>query len=142
MASFKTFLQDFGKDFVKVFSFLGSSQGQAVVQGVEGGVAAVAGVFAGPAGAAAVTGVEALINAALKQVISVEAVAAAAGQQDGSGPQKAAAVISAIAPQVAAVLTSAGISSPTATQVQTLATAVNTGIVAVLNAIPSATPAA
>ena len=134
--SVKSFLEDFGKDFVKVFQFLGSPSGQAVITGVEDASVALA----GPAGPA-VAAVENVINATLKQVISVEAVAAAAGQQTGTGAQKAAAVVTAIAPQVSAVLVAAGVSSPTAAQVQTLATAINNGVVSVLNAIPAASSA-
>jgi len=140
MASFSSFLSAFGKDFKAVFSWLGSPAGQATVTGVETTTVAVATAI-NPVAGLAIAGVEALINTALKEIISIEAVAAAAGSQTGSGTQKAAAVIAAITPQVSTLLTSVGVATPTATQVQTVATAVNNGLVAVLNAIP-ATPAA
>ena len=72
------------------------------------------------------------------------ASASAAGLQSGTGAQKLAAVTEAIAPNVQAFLTSIGISSPTAEQVQTYSTALANGIVAILNAIPptAATPTA
>lgn len=141
MASFKSFLSAFGADFVKVFSFLGSAQGQAVVTGVET-TAAVIATSVNPAAGAAVSAVEALVNAALKQVIAVESVAAAAGQQAGTGAQKAAAVITSITPQVGVTLAAAGVPSPTAEQIQSVATAVNNSVVAILNSIPAPVVAA
>ncbi len=135
--TFKTFLSDFGKDFKAVFSWLGSASGQATITGVETTTVAVASAI-NPAAGLVIAGVETLINSALKEIISVEAVAAAAGAQTGTGAQKAAAVISAITPQVAALLTSVGVSAPTSTQVQNVATAVNNGLVSVLNALPAA----
>ena len=111
------------------------SQGQATIAGVETAGVAVA-TAVNPAAGVAVSGVEALVNAALKQIISVETVAAAAGAQNGTGAQKAAAVTTAITPQVAALLAALGVPSASATQIQAVAIAVNNGLVTVLNAIP------
>lgn len=137
--SFKSFLSAVGHDFAKVFAWLGSTQGQATIAGVETTATAVATAI-NPADGLAVAGIEALINAALKQIISVETVATAAGQQSGTGTQKAAAVISAITPQIGPLLESLGVSNPTAAQIQAVAESVNAGLVGVLNAIPSPTP--
>jgi hypothetical protein len=141
MASFKSFLSEFGKDFKAVFSWLGSPVGQATITGTETAATAIA-TAVNPAAGLALAGVEALVNAALKEIISVEAVAAAAESQSGTGAQKAAAVVSAITPQVQSLLLSIGVAKPTSEQVQTVATAVNNGLVAVLNAIPSTTATA
>ncbi len=137
--TFKSFLSAVGNDFKKVFSWLGSTQGQATIAGVET-TATVIATAINPADGLAVSGIEALINAALKQIISVETVATAAGQQSGTGAQKAAAVISAITPQIAPLLESLGVANPTAAQIQAVAESVNTGLVGVLNAIPAPTP--
>ena len=135
--TFKSFLSAVGNDVKAVFGWLGSAQGQTAVAGVEGAATAVTTVI-NPGLGAALTGVEGLFNAALKQIISTEALAAAAGAQSGSGAQKSAAVVSAITPQIPAFLTSIGISAPTTQQVNTVATAVTNGLVAILNSIPPA----
>lgn len=135
MAGIGSFLSAVGRDFVKVFSWLGSSKGQAAVTGAET-VANVAVGIANPGAAAGLLGIEALINAGIKEVVSIESLAAAAGQQSGTGAQKLAAVTSAIAPNMQAFLTSIGISDPTAADVQKYTTAVANGIVAILNALP------
>ncbi len=139
--SFKSFLSAAGHDFVSVFGWLGSAKGQATITGGEAITnAIVTGV--NPAAGIALTGVEALVNAGLKQVLAMEASAAAVGAQSGTGTQKAAAVTAALAPQVGALLTSIGVASPTAEQVQSLSTAVASGIATILNAIPAPTAAA
>jgi hypothetical protein len=135
MASFKSFLSAAGADFLHVFSWLGSSQGQATVAGVETAAVAV-GTAINPAIGAAIGGVETLINAALKQILSMEASAAAVGAQSGTGVQKAAAVVASLTPQTSALLTTLGVAAPTATEAQALATAINNGLTAILNAIP------
>lgn len=143
--SFKSFLSSVGHDLgvglKAVFTFLGSAQGQAAVAGVETAGATVAGLI-NPAAGAAVTGFEALFNAGLKEVLTVEASASAAGMQAGTGAQKLAAVTAAIAPNVGSFLTSIGVSSPSETEIQSYSTALANGIVAILNAIPAPAKAA
>lgn len=134
--SFKSFLSAVGHDVLGVFSFLGSAKGQSAITGIETVATTIATVI-NPGAGAALSGIEALFNAGLKEIISIETVATAAGQQSGTGAQKAAAVISAIAPQTAAFLQSIGVSNPTAVQSQAIATTINNGIVAVLNSIPA-----
>ena len=135
MASFKSFLSAVGHGVQDVFKWLGSSQGQAAISATENAVN-IAVSFANPALGAGLVGIEQLINSGLKQAVGIEALSAAAGQQSGSGAQKAAAVTSSIAPNVAAFLKSIGISNATAQQEQELAVAINNGLVAILNAIP------
>lgn len=143
MASFKTFLEAFGKDFLKVVTFFGSAQGQAAVSGAEA-VATVVTSAVNPAAGAALAGIEALVNGGIKSVVSAESLAAAAGAQANSGPAKLAAVVASIAPNVQSFLVSIGITSPETAQVQAVSTAVANGVVAILNSIPApaATPAA
>lgn len=136
MAGFKSFLSAAGHDFLKVFSFLGSAKGQQVVAGTESAVDAVVGIV-DPALSGALLGIQNLFNAGLQKALSIEASAAAVGAQSGTGAQKAAAVIAGLTPQVASFLTSIGIKNPTAAQAQTLATALNNGVVSFLNAVPA-----
>jgi hypothetical protein len=131
-----TFLSAVGKDFLKVFSWLGSAQGQATVSGVEVATVAVA-TAVNPALGASIGLVEGIINTGLKQILSMEASAAAVGAQAGTGAQKSAAVVATLAPQAGTLLQSLGVSAPTAAQAETLATAISDGLVAILNAIPA-----
>ncbi len=132
-----SFLGTFGKDFKAVFAYLGSSKGQATIATVEGASVAITTAI-NPAAGAALAGIEALINGGLKQVISAEALAAAAEQQTGSGPQKAVAASVALAPQVAAVLQSLGVKEPAAAQVQSISTVIATSVANIVNAFPPA----
>lgn len=142
MSGFKSFLSAVGHGFVDVFKWLGSTQGQTTVTTVEGAAVAV-GTAINPGIGASIAGVEGLVNLALKQILSMEASAAAVGAQSGTGAQKAAAVIATLSPQSSALLQSLGVKEPTADQVQSLATAISTGLVGILNAIPAPTqPAA
>lgn len=141
MASFKSFLSAIGHDAVTVFKWLGSTQGQTEVQVVEGAAAAVTSAV-NPAAGLALTGIEALINAGLKQVVSIETVSVEAGQQSGSGAQKASAVASAAAPQIQATLQALGVPNPTAAQIQSIGSVVATSLANIVNAFPPpATPA-
>lgn len=110
------FLSRIGKDFKSVFNWLGSAKGQAVITAGEGVVTAVdpslAGIFN-------------LANSWITKVVTTETLAVAAGQQAGSSAQKAAAVITAMAPQITQYF-------PTATSVEI--NNANTAIVAFLNA--------
>lgn len=136
--SFKSFLSAIGNDAKKVFEWLGSGTGQATIATVEGAATTVVTAI-NPAIGASLAGIETLVNAGLKQVISVETVAVAAGQQSGTGAQKLAAVVTAITPSVQAFLQSIGISAPTAQETQTYATTIANGLVEILNAIPAST---
>lgn len=132
-----SFLSTLGKDFKAVFAYLGSSKGQATIATVEGASVAITTAI-NPAAGAALAGIEALINGGLKQVISAEALAAAAEQQTGSGAQKAVAASVALAPQVAAVLQSLGVKEPAAAQVQSISTVIATSVANIVNAFPPA----
>ena len=138
MVSFKSFLSAFGADFIHAFEWMGSSQGQATVVGIETAAVAV-GTAINPAIGASIAGIEALINVAMKQILSMEASAAAVGAQSGTGAQKAAAVVASLAPQTGALLTTLGVSAPTAAQADALAVAINNGLTAILNAVPAPT---
>lgn len=109
--SFKSVLQTIGGDAKKVFAFLGSPKGQAIAQVGEGVAEAVD---------PALTGVFDLLNNWAVEIFKTESIAAAAGQQNGSGTQKAAAVASAIESQFVAYLQTQGIvSAPTAAEIKT-----------------------
>lgn len=131
-----SFLSTVGKDFKAVFSWLGSAKGQNTIAAVEVTATGVATAI-NPAAGLALAGIEALINTALKSVISIEAVSAAAAQQTGSGPQKLTAVLEAAAPQAGQFLQSIGVPSPTASQIQAVSTIIANGLVAIQNALPA-----
>jgi hypothetical protein len=111
-----SFLSSVGKGFKAVFDWLASPKGQAVL--VTGGdvVATIDPALAGIVG---------LAESWIQKVITTETIAAAAGSQQGSGAQKAAAVISAIQPEVSKYFPTA-----TADQIEKA----NAAIVAFLNA--------
>ncbi len=136
MPGFKSFLSGFGHDFVKVFNWLGSTQGQSTIGAVEGTVNVVVGAL-DPLAVPALTAIEALINKGLKKILDVEATAAAVGAQSGTGAQKAAAVAAYLSSTASDLLISLGVPQPTAEQIQTVSTAVTSGLVAVLNALPA-----
>ena len=123
--SFKSILDKIGSDAKAVFSFLGSSKGQAIIATGEGLVETVepgtAGVFA-------------LANNWIAEVVKTETLAFAAGAQQGSGAQKSAMVLAAVTPQALAFAKANGLSTPTATQL----TAANNALVAFLNAFSEA----
>lgn len=136
MAGFKSFLSAVGHDFIAVFKWLGSAQGQQTIASGEA-IATTVVTAVNPGVGAALAGIEAIVNAALKQVLSMEASAAAVAAQSGTGAQKAAAVIATLTPQAEALLKSMNVSAPTAEQVQSLASAISNGVVGILNAIPA-----
>ena len=115
MATFKSVLSVIGGDAKKVFAFLSSSKGQAVISTGEAVVEAVD---------PALTGLIGLFNTYLTEALKVETISAAAGAQTGSGLQKAAAVVAAVTPQVLAYAQTAGLAAPTATEIQNQANAV------------------
>ena len=124
-----SFLSTVGKDFKAVFTWLGSTNGQAVVGSVEAGVE-----IAVPAITPAIT----LINSWMAEAIKVETLATAAASDTGTGTQKAAAALSTMTPQVIAWATVNGYSVPNSTQIS----AINSAVVNVLNLLgSSAVPA-
>ena len=122
-----SFLSAVGKDFKAVFSWLGSSKGQAVTGAVEG-LAETAATALG-AGAVVQAGIN-LINSWISKIVTTETLASAAGQQTGSGTQKAAAVLAAIGPELSQYFP-----ATTAAQAQTI----NNALVLVLNTLGEAT---
>ena len=129
-----SFLSAFGKDFKAVFAWLGSAKGQAVVSGAEGLTETVATAFGAGAPVAAALR---LINTWGTEIIKTEALAAAAGSQTGSGELKAAAVLTAIEPDIQ-VAAANGLPAPSAANLAII----NTALVTVLNALgaPVASP--
>ena len=84
-------------------------------------------------------GIAVLYNATVAEVAKAEAVAIAAGAQNGTGAQKLALVVQAIEPVFKEYAAQTGI--PAAAQTQTITNWVN-AVVASLNAIPApVTPA-
>lgn len=134
--TFKSLLSAVGHDFVTVFKWLGSSQGQTTIATAETAATAITTAI-NPVAGATLAGIEVLINAALKQVVSIEAVSVAAAQQSGTGAQKASAVASAVAPQVSSTLQTLGVASPTAAQVQQISLVVATALADIVNAFPA-----
>lgn len=121
--SFTSVLSTIGKDVAKVFAWVGTPAAQNLIQEGE----AVVEVVYPPA-----TAIINIANTFLTEAIKVEALSAAAGQQNGSGTQKAAAVLNAATPQVIAFAQQYGLPMPTASQLN----AANSAIVAFLNAFP------
>ena len=120
--SFKSVLSTIGADVKKVFAYITSPQGQAVIATGEAAVIAID---------PALAGLFAVANTTLTEVIKVESLAAAAGSQTGTGPQKLTAVVSAVTPQVLAYAQQNGLASPTSASIEA---AVN-GVVAFANAL-------
>ena len=112
MASFKSILSDIGNGLKKFFS-----------------VADTVAVAVEPFVDQLFPGIAPLYNLVLSEVGKAEAAAVAAGAQNGTGAQKLALVVQAVAAQF-----------PQYTPAQL--TVIINGVVAGLNAIPSATPAA
>jgi len=87
-----SFLNAIAKVPVAVFHWIASSKGQAVIQA---GEAVAVSMFPQLAGLVGIT------NSWMQKIITTETIAAAAGAQDGTGTQKAAAVLAAIQPEIA-----------------------------------------
>jgi hypothetical protein len=138
----ETFLSKVGKGFKNVCAFLGSTPGQAAISGAETAATMIATAVGGPGLGAAVSGIEGLVNAGLRNVLSTEATAAALGAQTGTGTQKAAIVTASVASDAGAFLKSIGVSDPTDEEVQSLATVISTASANILNAIPARATAA
>lgn len=129
-----SFLATVGKDFKAVFSWLGSTKGQAVVAGAEGVAESVA--TAVGVGAPVQAGIN-LFNNWLAEIVKAESLAAAADEQTGSGATKAAVVLSTMVPQLTAFLQDQGLATA---NVATDAQIINTALVTALNAIGAAPP--
>jgi hypothetical protein len=141
MSGFKSFLSAVGHDFVAVFKWLGSTQGQQAVQVAEGTAVTVGTIVGGPALGIAITGVEGLINVGLRAVLQMEASASAVGAQSGTGAQKGAAVVALLVPQATQLLKDLGVTNPTVEQGELLAAAIADGLVGIVNKIPAPTAA-
>lgn len=111
-----SFLSAIGHDFKAVFNWLASPKGQTLI--ATGGAMAVA---IEPQ----LAGIVSLSEAWIQKIITTETLAAAAGAQQGSGTQKAAAVINALQPEISKYF-------PAATTEQIVKA--NDAIVAFLNA--------
>jgi hypothetical protein len=132
---FKSFLSGIAHDAGKVFSFVGSPQGQKDIATVEGAAVGVATVVSPTAGNE-LQDVSSLVLEGLRQVVAVESRAAQAGTQSGTGPEKAAAVTAALTPNISALLKSLGVADPTSDQIQKVGQAISTGLVGILNELP------
>lgn len=123
----KSVLDKIAVGFKDVFNFLGSAKGQAIVSA---GEAVIETIAPGTAG---------LINLAnnwMTEIVKTETLAVAAEVQTGTGPQKAAMVLSSVTPQAIEFAKANGLPNPTAAQLA----AANTALVAFANAFT--TPAA
>lgn len=115
-------LQKVGSDVRKVFEWLGSAKGQGVIAA---GEAVAVGVYP-PA-----SGIIAIANTGLTEIIKMEAMAVAAGQQNGSGVTKSAAVLQTLTPEILAYAEANKLPTPTAEKIQ----AASNSLVAFLNAL-------
>lgn len=120
--SFLSGLKVFGTDVEKAFAWFGSPKGQAVVAAGEGVVEGIA-----PAS----TPIVDLFNTWAAKAYNVEALAVAAGKSTGTGADKAAAILSAVVPDVVQYAQQAGVPQRTAAQI----TAANTALVGFINAM-------
>jgi len=125
-----SFLSAFGNDVKKVFGWLGSPKGQAIIGTGEAVLEAVD---------PALDGVVTLTNTWLQEIYKAQALATAAAATGTLGNTgKAAMVLNAVTPQVMAFLKTQGLAPANSTQLQ----AANDALVAFLNALGStATPA-
>lgn len=118
----KSLLGSIGSAFKDVFKWLGSANGQKVIGTGE----AIAEVID-----PGLTGIINIANNWLTEIIKAETLATAAGEQTGSGVQKAAMVTSAVTPEILAFAQQHGLPVPTADKIS----AANTALVAFLNAL-------
>lgn len=128
--SFLSGLKVFGTDIEKAFAWFGSPKGQAVVSAGETAVEAIL-----PASAPIVN----LFNSWAAKAYNIESLAVAAGKATGTGADKAAAVSTAVLPDVLTYAEQEGLSTRTAAQITTA----NNAVVAFINAMtqPDAPPA-
>lgn len=135
--NFKSILSHIGKDLKIAWNFITSPAGQKAIAAAET-VAEVATTAVNPEAGNVLTGAISLSNNIMAEVIKTEAIAAAAGQQSGSGAQKLAAVVAAITPQALDYAKAHGLPAPTSDQISLMVEA----SVGFLNAIPAPAPAA
>lgn len=120
--SFLSGLKVFGTEIEKAFAWFGSPKGQVVVTAGEGLLQSLV-----PASTPLVN----LFNSWAAKAYNVEALAVAASKVTGTGADKAAAVLTAVAPDVLQYAQQAGVPARTAAQIQTA----NTALVAFINAM-------
>jgi hypothetical protein len=108
------FLETIGRDFKKALPWI-ASMGEAAVS-------------------AFLPGVSAIFNQTVAAVVTAEQSAAAIGKQNGTGPQKLAAVVQLMGPLIAVALADAGKPNDTAA-----VEAYVSAIVTVLNTTPATT---
>lgn len=120
--SFKSVLQTIGSDVAKVFAWIGSPKGQSIIATGETAVETIA---------PQLTGLINLANSGLAEIVKIEALAAGAAAQNGTGAQKLTAVIASTTPAILAYAEANGLPVPTAANIQN---AVN-GLVAFANAL-------
>jgi len=116
-----SFLSAIGKDFEKVFSFLGSQKGQNIIATGEAVATAID---------PALSGVFSIANNWLTEIIKLQALGSAAGDTPGSDTVKSAAVISTLTPQILAWAAANKMPVPDSAQIQTA----NDALVAFLDA--------
>jgi hypothetical protein len=117
-----SWLSILGNDVKKVFGWLGSPKGQAILSAGEGIVEVVD---------PALDGVINLTNTWLQEIFKAQALAAAASANATGGVQKSAMVLNTVAPQVIAFATAQGLPIPTGVELQNA----NNALVAFLNAL-------
>lgn len=118
----KSLLGTLGTAFKDVFKWLGSPTGQKVIGTGEAIVEAID---------PGLTGIINIANNWLTEIVKAETLATAAGEQNGSGVQKAAMVTSAVTPEILAFAAQHGLPTPTAAKIQVA----NDALVAFLNAL-------
>ena len=116
-----SWLSTLGNDAKKVFGWLGSPKGQAILSAGEGIVEVVD---------PALDGVVNLTNTWLQEIFKAQALATAASANATSGVQKSTMVLNAVAPQVIAFATAQGLPIPTGIELQNA----NNALVTFLNA--------
>jgi hypothetical protein len=117
-----SWLSTLGNDEKKVFEWLFSPKGQAILSAGEGIVE-----IADPA----LDGVINLTNTWLQEIFKAQALATAASANATGGAQKSAMVLNTVAPQIIAFATAQGLPVPTGIELQNA----NNALVAFLNAL-------
>lgn len=123
--SFLSGLKVFGTDIEKAFAWFGSPKGQAIVATGEGVLESAIPVS---------TPIVNLFNTWAAKAYNIEALAVAASKATGSGADKAAAVMTAVAPDLSQYEQQAGVSARTAAQIE----AANAALVSFINAMTAA----
>jgi hypothetical protein len=112
-----TWLQKIGQDIVSVFK-----KAEPIIQVAQNVAKPFEDVYA--------PGLSSVIQLTLNKIVDAEALAAAAGVQNGSGAVKLAYVTSSIIPQIAPILATMGVQSVSSTQYNNFVSA----LVAAMNA--------